>query len=142
MKKFFLLCLAASSVSGCGTLHNALGDPPLQQKQLANGNAVYVDFNVLPTADWRCAKVGAPFVKNWAMATTEAQFHFTNAPSIIMQKALDNANQQNLSANYINITTPTVASIGRINVTPTADAVATYYQCEKIDPDHKLGVGS
>lgn len=130
------------------SLHDKIANAEMQKKQLASGRTVYVDFNVMPSPDWKCKNVGTPQVYDWSLIKVQAQLHpLANAHTLLTQKALDYANQQNLKVNYINLQTPIEKQFsttrGRLttsrNLNSDATAVALYYQCQKINPEHKIG---
>lgn len=154
MKKLNLYLLAGGTIllSACSTVGNSitshLANAEMQKKQLANGNTVYIDYNLTPTQDWNCQQVGSPQSYNWALLKTEGQLHLTGPMGLLRDKALDYANQQNLNPNYINLYIPSTwgfetgnaRKTNTTNLSPNAQAVATYYQCQLINPEHKLGV--
>lgn len=131
-----------SLLSACSTmqnLHNDLANAELQKKQLANGHTAYINTNVTPTMDWNCKEIGTPQSYNWATLRTEGQFHLSGPVGLLTANALNYANQQNLNPNYINLEIPTEKTIEGFNIHPHAQAVAVYYQCERINPQHKIG---
>ncbi len=143
----FSMVVLMAALSGCSTMTDKLADLQLQKKQLANGKTVYVDTNVLPTANWGCTMVDAPQYYNWAQIRLQGQFQWGGPYGILTQKALDYANQQNLQINYINLGIPTENTFstgsGRFtdhhNLNPNAMAVTAFYNCRQINPEHRLG---
>ncbi len=130
---------AISLLSACNTLANL----QTQKTQLQNGNTVYTDINVTPTDNWGCKEVGAPQSYTWSKLQDEGQFKLTGASGLLKDNALAYANQQNLNINYINLTIPkqktlSIGSSDSFILNDNAQAIATFYQCQQINPDHKL----
>lgn len=142
MKKLFFLCLAASSISGCATIdkiHDKLADAALLKYQLASGKTVNVDFNVTPTAAWECTEVGTPLEKNWEWLKTTSQIQASSPENFFAEQAVDSANEQKLDTNYISLSTPETETVNGLNFGLMRKAIATYYRCGKINPDHIVG---
>ncbi len=154
MKKSVLSILFVSStvlLSACTTLngiHDKLADMEMQKRQLADGSPVYIDFNSTPTANWGCKEYGTLQSYNWQELQVQAQFHFTsNAHSMLMDNALAYANQQNLKLNYLNLQIPTEKTFSTSSGNSTtslvlnsdAQAVASFYRCKLINPEHNIG---
>jgi hypothetical protein len=149
MKKLTqLFPLIAIFLAGCGTLHDQLADMSMQKKKLADGSPVSMGINIPPAANWRCNMVTSPKSFNWASLNSESAFTLGNATTLLMDKALAHANQQGLKINYINLQIPPENSFNtgshrfqmRENLTPNANAFAGYYQCQRINPEHRIGM--
>jgi hypothetical protein len=129
-------------------LHDKLADAGVQKKQLADGQLVSVAINVAPTANWGCKKIGVSPAYNWAEIQTQGAFRLSGDVGLLTDKALEYANQQNLRANYINLQIPDGKTLtmayGKFssasNLAPQNQAFAFYYQCARINPEHKFSV--
>jgi len=133
---------AALALTGCSTmkdLKNGLADLQLEKKTLNDGQTVYVDYNVEPTAEWGCRKVDRTLSYNWAKFQFDAQFKFSNGMSYLMKEALTYANDNALKINYINLSVPNEStfnqSYGRVsiqqNLDPDAEAQIALKSLEK-----------
>jgi len=154
MKKIIAnLFLSGSFIllTGCATMNTVqskIADMQMQKKQLANGNTVYIDYNVPPTSEWNCKSIDTPQSYNWATLQMQGQFQLRGSHGLLMDKALAYANQQNLNINYINLQIPAENTFttgsgnvtNSINLNPSAPAIAYYYRCQKINPRHQLGI--
>lgn len=150
MKKrgFCLFFVSAASIllSGCTTLHDKLADMSVFKKQLANGDTLNFGTNIVPTASWGCKAVGPVQSYNWAEIKNSAAFTFGNGQTVLMDKAVAYANQQNLKVNYVNLRIPEESTFSvessvisnEWNLRPDAQAKIFYYQCERINPEHKM----
>jgi hypothetical protein len=140
--------LAGLTSTGCAGWLDKLADNQVEKRQLNNGKAVFINYNLTPSAEWGCTKVGEPQSYNWGWLQTKGQFHLSGARGLLLDNALDYANEHNLDANYINLQIPDEVTFttGSSKVTDSTDlhpadkAIASYYQCQKINPQHKLGV--
>ncbi len=112
-----------------------------------NGNTVYINYNVTPTASWGCGSLVASESYNWAMLKTKGQFLSLRGPTgYLMNKAIDYANDNKLDINYIDLQIPSEVSLSlgdgkvsnSINLSPLDKAYANFYKCHKINPDHKI----
>lgn len=140
-----VLIIGASAVtlSACSTMAQL----QLQKKQLSDGSVATIAHNLPPTADWGCKQIGTPQAYNWAMLKTQGQFNIKKGPyGMLADKAVGYANQQGLKPNYINLQIPNettfTAGYKRSSTSynfSSAMAVASYYQCQRINPQNKIG---
>lgn len=138
---------AALLTSGCTTIKNKLADASMMKKQLANGSQVQIGTNVPPTANWGCKEVDMPLYMNWAKLKSQAAFSFDSGYNILMTKAIDYANLQNLRINYINLHIPEEKSFSAgsgsfstvYDLRRGSQASASFYMCSVINPDRKIG---
>ncbi len=147
-----LLFISSAAVlfSGCSSMnamHDKLADMEMQKKQLANGQTVYLDINLEPTPAWGCDKIGARQAYDWRLLQTEGQFTLSGKYGLFTEKAIAYANQNNLSPNYINLIIPEdksfSVSVNKEDIykeDSTNNVYADYYQCDRINPEHKIGV--
>lgn len=144
------IAFIVTALVGCSTmsgLHDRLADLQLQKKQLANGKTVYLDINVLPQPSWGCRMIDTPQYYNWDQIRMQGQFQWGGPYEILMQNALNYANQQNLNVNYINLGIPDQNTFstgeGRLmmhhHLNADAMAVVSFYRCQQINPEHQLG---
>ena len=120
----------------------------LQEKKLNSGHSVYINFNVSPTNNWQCRTLGTTQSYNWADLQTRGQFtHVQGGRGLLIEKALEYANNENLDINYIDLQLPDESttsiatgglSIGMDN-NPNANATASFYKCIQINPDSTVG---
>ena len=141
-----MMILMMSMLTACSTLGSKLADAGEQKRQLADGQTVYGRVNQVPTADWHCKQLGMPQFYNWAEMKMEGQFclSLNGGASVLMDKAVDYANKNNLKPNYVDLQLPKEASLGggpgggistSWNLAPGANAVVIFYQCKLINPD-------
>ncbi|QLH42142.1 MAG: hypothetical protein HWD59_05055 [Coxiellaceae bacterium] len=91
--------------------------------------------------------MGEPQYYNWAEIQTKGQFSLKGAHGLLMDKALAYADQEELKTNYINLVIPDEKTFttGHDRTTTSTErnrsqAAAVYYQCQQINPNHKIGV--
>lgn len=137
----FITCLTFS-LSGCTTLAKL----QMQKENLANGNTVYIN-SVVPEPSWNCLQIANASPQwNWGWLSLQATLHpftYNNIPYLVLkQKAIDFANQHNLSPNYIYLSIPSGISVGSLNLDSMESASASYYNCERINPDNKIAYGT
>lgn len=138
---YLMLIIAAAllTLNACSTTKDKIADAAMQKKQLADGSAVSIGTNLLPTAPWGCQEVGTRQSYSWSMLQAQGSFSFTGPQGMLTNKALNYANQNNLKTNYINLMIPSQFLVKGMTVNPAAKATATYYQCKLINPEKNFG---
>jgi len=141
--KYLFVGISIAGICACTTMknvHDKFADLQMQKRQLANGDTVWMNFNLKPTQAWACNQVAVSPRYNWAWLKMKAPYNLSSSPySLLIDNSLDYANQQHLKTNYITLVIPNEMTLNNINLHPSAKAFAEYYQCAKINPEHNLG---
>ncbi len=147
MKKIYsnlgVIVVSIATLAGCSVLAKL----QIQKKQLADGSPVSVAINLYPTPSWNCTPAGVMQSYNWVQLQTEGAYSFKGDVGVLTDKALAYANQAHLKINYINLHIPNQQTLttgaGPITsstvVNQNAQATASYYLCQRINPEGKVG---
>ncbi len=138
-----VLVAAAAALTGCAVLAKL----QVQKKQLADGSLVSVVINLPPTPDWNCTSAGVMQSYNWVQLQTEGAYTIKGDIGLLTDKALAYANQAHLKINYINLRIPNqqtfTTGAGPVTsstvINQNAQATASYYLCQRINPEGKVG---
>ncbi len=144
---FSALAFLLSACSSMSTMKNKLADMQYQKKKLSDGSEVLLGINLAPTSAWKCKEIGTPQYYSWSTLQFQGQFNFRGPVGMLADKAVAAANQDNIKPNYINLYIPeeklftTGSSKATVSQNYNRDdnAVATYYQCQLINPERKIG---
>jgi hypothetical protein len=141
--KLGLSIATAAILAGC----SALAKMQIHHHQLADGSTVGVVINLPPTPNWGCTSAGAVQSYNWMEIQREGALSIKGGIGLLTDKALAYANQEHLKINYINLHLPNQQTVttgtGRFTssnvVNQSAQATASYYLCQRINPEGKVG---
>ena len=147
-----ILCIITTIVliSGCSSfIMPNLAKLQMQQKKLDNGKEVNINVNVEPTDEWSCKVISEKQGYNWRDLETKGQFtYLQGGRGLLIEKAIEYANINNLAINYINLEIPDedTTTIGHggfsigIHNNYNENAYANFYQCKQINPENKLSI--
>ena len=135
-------------LQGCDSIAN------LQNKALtvktSDGSKVNFNTNLTPSLAWGCNEVGTAQRYNWAQ-TQMTEFNLKSPEMRLVDKGIRYLTMNDLKANYINLLLPETKTFS-LSKNPKAttyynrnlknDAVLVFYQCQRINPELKLGIKS
>ena len=142
--------LVAMILSGCTSLGNEVASAQTHNltKKMPDGSILHYDTNVTPTPDWGCTTVGTNQSYDWDTIQTEGQFSFSGPYGLLVDKAIDYLTVNDLKANYVDLIIPTshtlsfsdsANSYSSYDMNSNSQAVIAMYNCQKINPDLKVG---
>lgn len=142
IKNIKIASILMMGLTGCSSLSTL----QMQHKTLSSGQAVTVDEDVKPSDSWGCKFLTSSTGYNWDDIKSKATWKFTSPNYLLADMLVDYANQNNIKANYINMILPGDYSVtmtsGKYSETTDygrGQAYGEYYQCQQINPDHKVG---
>lgn len=132
--KLFIIALTGIFLAGCfGTItprvrHGYFAKKAVRQATLANGQKIHIG-ELQPDDSWQCQQLA---VKEYNWSLTKLETLNIDGFDFLKKKAIDYANQQKLSPNYIFMRIPTEVDIGGLPLTAMSNAEIYYYQCKTI----------
>ena len=142
------VCFSVSLLEGCDSIAN-LQNEALTVKA-SDGSKVNVNTNLTPSLAWGCNEVGTAQRYNWAQAQM-TEFNLKSPEMRLVDKGIRYLAMNELKANYINLLLPETKTFSfsknpkvttYYNRDLKNDAILVFYQCQKINPERKLGMKS
>lgn len=133
MKKLTLLCssicMTALLTACAGTTTMSTSNiKQVKEEKLANGSTTRIGF-MKAVPEWKCRQLYRKS-DSWAMNKFKGMIKFGGPYQVLQEQAIEYANQNNLSPNYIYLYVPTETEINGFNLTPFNEADVIYYQCK------------
>jgi hypothetical protein len=124
------VCMVMPLLAACsfGMNQNPFMENIVQTVPLDNGTTLSVGFKS-PDEASSCQLVNESR-RNWAVAQAVGSVKAGGGRQVLRDEATDSVKQRPQDGiNYVALMIPNTTAIGVVNITPTRDAVTSYYRC-------------